>query len=193
MITYLKSISKAQYWDYFILVSRFLLGFVFLSYGYGKLTDGQFGITPEELATPVQDLSFFKLSWYLFDQQPFKAFVGISQLVCGLLLMVNRTALVGAFLFLPIVSTILIIDMTFMPKAMAYAFTWRLSFYILLDFLILWHYKDKMALIGNAVWNNVNTKFRFPLWAYLILPVMALALEFFGALPGALLRLLFGF
>ena len=179
----LKKISKEQYKDYFILVARFLLGWTFMRYGYGKLMDGQFGITAAELATPIQDLDLFRASWYLFDQQPFKSFIGVSQLICGLLLVVNRTAILGAFLFLPIVTTILIIDITFMSAALATAFTYRLSFYIILDLLILLHYKDRMKIIWNAVANNVGTHFKIPIWGYLLLPIMAILLEILGVLP----------
>lgn len=191
MISIFKKIPKEKYWDYFILAVRFLIGSIFISYGYFKLFGKQFGITETELLTPIKDLSLFKVSWYLFDHQPFKAFIGVSQIICGLLLVINRTALLGAFMFLPIVTTILIIDISFMPPALIEGFTWRLSFYILLDFLILWHYKDKMKTIWNAVWNNVTTRFKFPIWAYLILPIMAIILEIMGFLPKIIISLIF--
>ncbi|MFD2514990.1 DoxX family membrane protein [Pontibacter locisalis] len=186
MMKLLKEIPKEKYLDYFILAARFLIGWTFLRYGYSKMVDGQFGISDAELATPLKDLSLFRVSWYMFDHQPFKAFIGISQVICGALLIINRTALLGAFLFLPIVTTVLLIDLTFMPPAMANAFTWRLSFYILLDFLILWHYKSKMEVIWNEVWQNVNTKFKYPVWLYLLLPIVAIAIEIAGVLPKAL-------
>ena len=176
-------IDKYKAWDYFILVARFLLGWTFLRYGYGKLTDGQFGVSDEEMNTILKELSPFRISWYLFEMQPFKAFIGISQIICGFLLVINRTAIIGAFIFLPIVITILIIDMTFMPPSLAESFTRRLLYYILLDFLILWHYKEKMIKIWDAVWKNVNTKFKYPIGMYLFLPVLAFILEFIPAIP----------
>jgi len=173
----LKQIPKAKYWDYFILAARFLIGWTFLRYGYSKLTDGQFGLTETELLTPITELSPFRISWYLFDLQPFKTFIGISQVLCGLLLIWNRTAILGAFMFLPIVATILIMDMTFMPTDMANAFTWRLTYYIALDSLILWHYRERMFIIWSAAWKGVSTKFKYPIWVYLTLPVVAIILE----------------
>lgn len=190
MLSKLKRIPKEKYYDYFILVARFLIGWTFIRYGYSKLIDGQFGITTTELATPLQDLNMFRVSWYLFDQEPFKSFIGFSQIFCGILLIINRTAILGAFLFLPIVATILIIDITFMPSYLANSFAWRLSFYILLDFLILWHYKDKMKIIWNAVMYQVNTKFKFKIWHYLLLPLMAIILEIIGVLPKILVQFL---
>lgn len=183
----LNNIPKEKYYDYFILVARFLIGWTFIRYGYAKLFgDGQFGITPEELATPIKDLSLFRASWYLFSHEPFNSFIGISQLICGVLLIINRTAIMGAFLFLPIVATILLIDITFMPPALAQGFTLRLPFYIILDLLILWHYKDRMLTIWNAVSKNVGTKFTYKIWAYLLLPVLAIILELVPFIPKAI-------
>jgi uncharacterized membrane protein YphA (DoxX/SURF4 family) len=185
-----RKISKDKIWDYFILTARFLLAWTFLRYGFSKLTEGQFGINEVEMATQLKDLSLFKLSWYLFDHEPFKSFIGVSQIICGLLLLINRTTLIGAFLFLPIVATILVIDLTFMPISLAQGFAWRLSFYIILDFLILWHYKDRMKVIWKSIWVNVNTKFKFPVWSYLLLPIFAITLEVVGVIPKILTELI---
>lgn len=164
----------------------------FLGYGYGysKLTAGQFGISEAEMASPLKDLSLFKVSWYLFDQEPFKSYIGIAQIICGLLLLFNRTVLIGAFLFLPIVTTILIIDISFMPTLLAQGFTWRLSFYILLDLLIMWSYKNKMKVIWNTIWQKVSNQHKFPLWTYLLLPICVIGLEIVGALPKFLTNLI---
>lgn len=183
-----KKLSKDKIWDYLILAARFLLAITFLLYGFSKLTGGQFGISAAEMTTPVKDVPLFKLAWYLFDHQPFKSFIGISQIICALLLIFNRTALIGAFLFLPIISTILIIDLTIMPPPLAEGFAWRLSYYILLDLLILWHYKSRMKIIWDAVFTGVSTKYNFPVRAYFLLPVFAVALGIIGMVPRFIIR-----
>src|ERR1700741_397306 len=104
---------REKLWDYFILCSRVIIAWTFFRYGWSKLTDGQFGLTNEQLQTPVKDLSLFKLSWHLFEQQPFKAFIGVSQMIAGLLLLYNRTLILGALLSIPILLNILIIDITY--------------------------------------------------------------------------------
>lgn len=190
MLFKIKNIPREKYWDYFILVARFLLGWTFLRYGYSKFTGGQFGVSEEELLTPLQDISLFRLSWYLFDHQPFKAVVGVLQIICGSLLIINRTAIIGALMFIPIISTIFLIDLTMMPPVHKGGFTWRLSYYVLLDLLILWHYRERMEVIGEAVWQSVSTKFSYPLWMYAILPIMAIALEVSGVLPKILFNLI---
>jgi len=184
-------ITNTRQWDYFILVSRFLLAWTFLRYGYSKLTGGQFGLKPEELITPLQDLNLFRISWYLFDHQPFKAFIGVSQIICGVLLLINRTVIIGAFIFLPIVITILIIDISFMPPYLLEGFIWRLPIYIFLDLLILYHYKEKMLILWKTIINGVSIKFKFPIWAYLILPIMAIVLELIIFIPKVIFKFIF--
>ena len=61
MIVKLRAVPKEKYWDYFILVSRFLLAYTFIDYGYSKLTDGgQFGISAAEMSKPLKDCSCFR-------------------------------------------------------------------------------------------------------------------------------------
>jgi len=180
------TLQKGKAWDYFILTSRALIAFVFLSYGIGKLTDSQFGLRPEELVRPVKDLSLFRLSWFLFDKEPFKSFIGVCQIITALLLLYNRTLIIGALMSLPILANILVIDITYIQWP---AFYWRLSTYIFLDLLILWHYRDRMTIVWHTITKGIGTKFKYPFWAYLFLPVMALCLEFFGVIP----KIIFGF
>ncbi|MDR6921968.1 MULTISPECIES: DoxX family membrane protein [Chryseobacterium] len=172
--------KKQKLWDYFILCARVLLAWILLGYGWSKLTEGQFGISAEEMAIPVKDLGLFKLSWYLFAQEPFKTFVGISQIIAGLLFLYNRTAILGALIAIPILLNILVIDITYVKMT---GFYWRLSYYLLLDFLILWHYKDRMITAFKAIFMGLTTQFKYPFWAYLILPIMAVGLEILGILP----------
>ncbi|MBA3284490.1 MAG: DoxX family membrane protein [Nitrosopumilus sp.] len=179
---------KQKLWDYFILCARVLIAWTFLSYGWGKLTGNQFGLSTDQLSTPVKDLGLFKLSWYLFDQEPFKSFVGISQILAGLLLLYNRTLIIGALLSIPILANILIIDITYIKMS---GFYWRLSYYLFLDFVILWHYKDRLLLAFKSIFSGLTTKFKYPIWAYLILPIMAIGLELLGVVPRLLAGLIF--
>lgn len=171
---------KQKLWDYFILCARVLIAYTFLSYGWAKLSEGQFGLSDKELTTPVKNLSIFKLSWYLFEQEPFRSFIGISQIVAALLLLYNRTLILGALLSIPILANILVIDITYVKMP---GFYWRLSYYLFLDILILWHYKDRIVVAFHNVFAGISTKFKYPLWAYLILPLMIIVLEILGLIP----------
>ncbi|WP_026954903.1 DoxX family membrane protein [Algoriphagus vanfongensis] len=184
------AISKEKLWDFFILSARFLIAWTFIRYGWSKLTHGQFGISEVELATQIKDLSLFRVSWYLFGHEPFNSIIGISEIICGVLLLFTRTSLIGAFLFLPIVTTILIIDLTVMDPGMAQAFAWRLGFYIVLDLLILWYHQEKIITIFNTLWYNVKMRSKIPIGYYLLIPIAAIFLEVFLFIPKLLVDLI---
>lgn len=144
-------INKTQFKDLLILSIRILLSLIFISYGVGKLIGGQFGnLTEQELSTPIKDLSLFKIAWYLFDHQPFKMFIGISQIIAALLLLYKRTMIIGALMLIPIVANILIIDLTIMPYGFKIAFAFRLTLYLFYIALLLYYYrKDLFPVIGK--------------------------------------------
>lgn len=114
--------------DLLILAMRLLLAFTLWNYGYSKLTGGQFGLNEVEQNTAIKDLSLFKISWYIFDAEPFKSFIGWSQVVAAILLIFKRTFLLGTLMTIPIFLNILIIDITIMPLSFKIAFIFRISF-----------------------------------------------------------------
>jgi uncharacterized membrane protein YphA (DoxX/SURF4 family) len=176
----IRQVNSKQF-EYLTIIARVLLSFIFISYGIGKLTGGQFGISDEKLLTPISKLDLFDVGWFLFDHQPFKAFVGISQLVCSIFLLWNRTVVIGAFMFIPIVLNILIIDLTIMPNDMAIAFVRRLFVYIVLNLVILIHYRSQILNALAQLTNGTNMKFQYNWLAYLLVPFFAILLEFMDA------------
>lgn len=176
--------SETKFYDYFILVARFVLAYNFISYGYSKLVDGgQFGVSQKELGTPLQDLSLFRVMWYLFDHEPFKSTVGILQIICGLLLIYNRTVILGVLVFIPMAVNILLMDITFMNESMVKGFTTRFIFYFILCFLILLHYKERIINIWKYAINGVTTKYKHSFWSYISLPFSSFILSLLSAVP----------
>ncbi len=173
--------------DYAILTARFVLAWTLLRYGWSKLTDGMFGISAEELQTPIGDLSFFRIAWYFFDQEPFNSFIGISQIVAAILLLYNRTMLIGAMMAIPIFANILVIDITHLKMP---GFYLRLSYYLLLNILIFWHYRDRVRQAISALCHRIEPKFRHPWWAILLLPLAAFLLDVWIVVPGLIYRLI---
>ncbi len=180
--------STAQ--DLVVLSIRVLLACIFLSYGTSKLFGTQFGnLTAQELATPIKDLSLFKIAWYLFDHQPFMIFIGVSQIVASLLLLYNRTMIIGALMLIPIIVNILIIDLTIMPYGFKLGFLFRLTTYLCYIGLLLWHYRQHLA----PAWRQVTAirAMRFPPQkkiAYLLVLLFIPALEI---IPGLLKTIYF--
>lgn len=182
MIAKLRSIPKKRYWDYFILAARFLLAFTFINYGYSKLVDGQFGVSSSDLLVPLKDLPLFKVMWFLFDHEPLKTTVGILQIIAGILLLFESTAILGVIFFIPIATNIVLMDISFMDEGMGQAFTRRFTYYFILCFLILWNDKDRIKLIWNAMIKKFSMKRKFPIFLYLLLPLFAIILEIFPAI-----------
>lgn len=145
----MKAISKAQVWEYLLLSARVLLAWTLFRYGWAKLTDNQFGVDAQTMSLPLKQIGLFRLSWYLADHQPFKAFIGVSQLIIALLLINNKTVIIGALASIPIWLNILMWDMTFM-EGMTRAFMIRLSYYLILTGLILYQERDKIIPAINS-------------------------------------------
>jgi uncharacterized membrane protein YphA (DoxX/SURF4 family) len=98
----MNKLSKEQLWDYFILVARVWLAWTLIHYGWSKLTDSQFGVSEATLNQPLKDVDLFRLSWHLAAHEPFKSFIGVSQIITGFLLLYNRTVILGASMSIPI-------------------------------------------------------------------------------------------
>lgn len=171
-------VTKKELKELIILGIRILFFVIFIQDGIGKLTGRQFGnLTQEELNTPIKDLSLFKVGRYLFDHQPFKAFIGISQIIAALLLLFNRTYIIGLLIFLPIITNILIIDLTIMHYGFKVAFFFRLTFYLLYIVFILYHFRKSLAPAFNALIENrdfrphITNKWKY-LYLMLIIPFL---------------------
>lgn len=186
MIAKLRSIPKRKYWEYFILVARFLLAYTFIGYGYSKIMGNQFGISANDLLIPLKDLPLFKIMWFLFDHEPFKTFVGILQIITGILLLFESTAILGVVFFIPVAANIVLMDISFMDDGMGLAFVRRFALYFFLCFCIVWNDKERIKIIWNAMIKNFSMKRKFPILLYLLLPLFAIILEILSGIPYAI-------
>ncbi len=145
-------------------------------YGWGKLTGGQFGHRSAEiLNTPLKDVDKFNLAWHLFSlDRTFNIIVGVTQIIGAVLIVINRTALVGALMLLPILGQIFLIDLAFTSNMFGAALPIRLSCMILSDLLILFYYKDRMLLVWNNLTKGMTTKFKYKWWVFILLPLLGL-------------------
>ena len=171
---------RKKFWSYFLLSAHVLLAWTLLRYGWAKLNDQQFGVDEKVLDMPVKDVGLFKLSWYLANHQPFKGFIGVSQIIVGLIMLWPRTALIGSLMSIPIWLNILFWDMTFMEGFTA-AFTFRLCYYLLLTSLIILYFTKHTLPAFKSLYIS-EIKIIYPYWAYLMLPVSAISVELFGGI-----------
>ena len=90
--------NKDKFFDLVILSFRFYLAYYMISYGWAKMTGGQFGThNPAILNQPMNQVDKFYITWYLFSLSPvFDIVLGLTQILGGLLIVINRTVLLGA-------------------------------------------------------------------------------------------------
>jgi uncharacterized membrane protein YphA (DoxX/SURF4 family) len=178
-------LTREQVLDFTILVLRWYLAFYMADYGFSKLTGNQFGHRSVEILNmPLKDVDKFNLAWHLFSlDRTFDITVGITQIIGAILIVINRTVLVGTLLLLPILVQIFLIDLTFTADKFGGALPIRLACMIFSDLLILFYYKDRMILVWDNLTNGMTTKFNYKWWIFLILPFLGLVTDIiFGVL-----------
>lgn len=183
--------SKDKVIDFLVLVLRWYLIYYMFNYGWSKLTMTQFGVSNQSiLDQPLKDVDKFYVAWHLYDQSHFFNYAtGLAEIIGGLLLMFNRTVLLGALLVLTILGNILIIDISFTINPLGYGLPIRVSFMMLSAILILYYYKDRMIKVFNTLTKGVTTKFKYKWWIYLILPVLGFLTDFVFAVVSLPIRL----
>lgn len=178
-------LSKAQLVDFIILSLRWYLAFYMFSYGLDKLLGGQFGVyDPAILEKPLKEVDKFQLAWHLFSlDKTFNVLVGLVQIIGAILIVINRTALVGALLLLPVLGQIFLIDIAFTTDVFGIALPMRLMGMIISDLLILFYYKERMVLVWNNLTKGTTTRFKYNWWIYILLPLIGFLMDFaFGLL-----------
>ena len=172
--------TKAQIFDFSVLLLRWYLAFYMADYGVGKLTGSQFGHRSAEiLNTPLKDVDKFNLAWQLFSlYRTFDIVVGITQIAGAALIIINRTALVGALMLLPVLGQIFLIDLAFTTNNFNYALPIRLGCMLSSDLLILFYYKDRMVLVWNNLTKGTTTKFKYNWWVFILLPILGFITDF---------------
>lgn len=176
--------TRRQYLDLFILLLRWYLAYYMFDYGIGKITGEQFGVyNPRLLDMPLREVNKFYLAWHLFGMSPvFNITVGLLQIFGAILIVVNRTMLIGAFFLLPLLFNILLVDIAFTTGMFGSALPVRLCCMILSDIIVLWYYRDKVLAAWYMLTRAVSTQFRYKWWLFLLLPFMGLAMDFFWML-----------
>ena len=167
-------ISKEKFFDFVVLVLRWYLAYYMFNYGWGKMIGEQFGSRSVEiLNTPLKDVDKFNLAWHLFSlDKTFDIVIGIMQIIGAVLIVFNRTVLVGALMLLPILGQIFLIDLAFTTNMFGAALPIRLVCMLLSDLLILFYHKDRMILVWNNLTKGTTTKFKYKWWVFILLPTL---------------------
>lgn len=165
--------------DFGVLVLRWYLVYYMISYGWAKLTFSQFGVyDPLILEQPIKDVDSFYVAWNLYGRSAFfNISTGIVEILGGLLLIFNRTVLIGALLVLSILAQILIIDIAFTTGVHGFQLPIRISGMILVVLTILYYYRKTVLIAWKTLTENVTTKFQYKWWVFLLLPAIGFLMD----------------
>jgi hypothetical protein len=134
---------------------RFLLAYAISTYGFAKVFKHQFSVPEYIKDIPIGEQSGFWLTWCYFGYSyPFSVTIAIGQIVGSLLLLFNRTKLLGTFIVLPIMLNIVFINIFY--DINFGAFINSLIYTLGLTFLILLNYKELVEIFFRTT-DTVNT------------------------------------
>jgi uncharacterized membrane protein (UPF0127 family) len=137
-------ISKLRYvieWGCRIYVFIFLF-----TYGAAKLFGGQF-YTPSDLPPDVAIMTLsqapnFELAWTFMGRSfGYMAFIGVSEIIGAVLLLFNRTKLLGTVILITIMTNVIVFDIFFLDKYGALA---SATIYTIMLFIILYLNKNEV-------------------------------------------------
>ncbi|MGH7468637.1 MAG: MauE/DoxX family redox-associated membrane protein, partial [Longimicrobiales bacterium] len=130
---------------------RFFLAVVFIVYGLTKLLGGQFNYGDWTLDKKTVDGT--SLVWAFYGYSPVYArFLGLTELIPAILLLIPRTATVGALMLFMVTLNVTVLDFAFgFPSVKYFALL-----YTLLLGMLLWSDRAKLLrLLERAPSNTV--------------------------------------
>jgi len=187
--------SKKFVYDFIILSLRWYLAFYMIDYGWAKINGDQFGVYDQTiLEKPLKDVDKFFIAWHLFSlDKTFDLCLGFLQIMGALLIIFNRTNLIGALFLLPILVQIFLIDVSFTMNIFGLALPFRIAGMILADLTILLYHKNKIHLAWISLTEGTATKYNYKWWVFVFMPFIGFATDFVIGLLTYPIRLLIDF
>ncbi len=130
--------------------------FIFMSvYGLGKIMGGQFftpeRIPPQVASIPLGEAQGFELAWtFMGYSNEYILFIGITQILGSLLLLFNKTKLIGVTILLPVLINIIVFDIIFLDKYGALASA--VIYFCMLLFILLFN-KERVIMVFRTLTN----------------------------------------
>lgn len=155
----MRSVKEKISAQLFIIYLRYLIGGAFVFAAIVKIKGERF-TTYDGTDTPLD--SPFHLFETLYQSGLYWKFLGIGQVVAGFLLMTQRYAKLGALMFLPIISNIFVITVSYDFKGTPVITGLMLLANVL---LVLWDW-DELKILFNLtpVLENKNTWMKDKVW-----------------------------
>jgi len=137
-------VTFRKHW--FVVTVRMFMAAVFILYGVLKLLGMQLSVSASYISEKrIGEVSPFLITWYFFSLSPlYHHSIGIAQIITGLLLVIRRTAPVGALCFLVIILNIVLINFGYDIATDVKIFSLVL---LTLDCFLITHYWKRYRLL----------------------------------------------
>ena len=114
-LTRIKSLKEEKLRTFLYTASSYILAFFLLKYGFDKVFKYQFyDAAPNTLFTPVGYLTKDILFWTsMGSSHSYNVFMGLIEIIPGLLLLWNKTRMIGAVIALGVLTNVLAINLGF--------------------------------------------------------------------------------
>src|SRR5690606_15196635 len=98
-----------------IIYSRYYVAITLITYGLAKFWNGQFpGPRLDSLEQIYGNFSPMGLAWRFFGySETYKTFMGLAEIIPGLLLLFRRTMVLGALLAIAVTTNIVLVNFSF--------------------------------------------------------------------------------
>ncbi|MDN4594999.1 hypothetical protein [Polycladomyces subterraneus] len=117
------------------------MGIQLLLYGLVKLAFGQFGIPAADIASSHGE--GFVLAWKFFGySRVYEIFIGIGEVLAGLLIMIPRTFTLGAVIYFPIALNIMMVNYCYRIGVQDLS-----TMLVLMNVYLLWLDRKKLLMI----------------------------------------------
>jgi hypothetical protein len=137
----------------FELATRIYVCLFMLAYGGGKFIQFK---NATKIDLPVSALTGQQLMWAFFGySQILPIFIGILQIIGGLLLLSNKTKLFGVAILFPILTNIILMDLVYHVNQGA---LFNAIFYFSILLFVLFFEKEKLIKIMTIAFENNNAR-----------------------------------
>ena len=141
--------KKINYKETLEMACRLYVFFFLAFYGLGKILGAQF-YTPDLIpaaiaAMPIREIPNFDLAWVFMGRSyGYMLFIGIGELIGALMLLFNKTKLIGTLILIPILANVIVFDIFFLDEYGALA---SAIIYFIMLLVILWLNKEKIITV----------------------------------------------
>lgn len=156
--------KKINFKETFEMVCRLYVFFFLSFYGLGKIMGAQFytpDLIPSEIETmPIGLIPNFDLAWVFMGRSfGYMLFIGIAEVMGALMLLFNKTKLIGTLFLIPIMVNVIVFDIFFLDKYGALA---SAIIYLIMLLSILFLNKTKiLKVIKTLIHFDTSTKTTF--------------------------------